>query len=397
MTSISTGELVVALAPGVSLSAPHLNERVVNVPNHGSFRVDAETFDFLEEVRQGGQATVLIDPATLSGPRTHIDSLLALRSHRIVELSGSALANESSPPLSEAHGYAGEMADLLVRRDVEWLTRLLSAIGRPLSRVWILPIVTTLCALLPAVLLAGALIFNFQSAYRAWFDYPIQTIALSVVATGISGILHEAGHVAAARRYGVEDPTGGIGFYVHRPVFYVDVTAIDTHPKRDRVHVDLGGIAMDGLLLLLAIVVVRLAFPNSSVAYAVIAALAAASLPPLNPATKSDLNWAMRDALGARGLTASWGRPRALVRAALSARDARERRFARLLLLSTLAAMSIGVVALARSAAAIAPIVRQVMANPVTVVPVALAWLVMLLGLRSSLRAVRRHSAEAII
>lgn len=391
MSEVSPEGLRVNLRPEVNLGQPDTAECIVHVQGSGSYKVDEPTFDFLQQLSTSGDGYLSALDVTLR-PEL-VASLGTLQGHGIVNVSGDVsgltLGHDSHP----TH-YSGELADLVLRRDLTWLSSVLNTIGAPLARIWSLRVVIVLGATLPTLLLGGAIWFNFQAAYEAWFKHPLVVMLLTIIATLLTGLLHEAGHVAAARRHGLHNPACGVGFYVHRPVFYVDVTAIDTHPRLSRVHVDLGGIAMDGLTLLLAVIAVRVWFADSGVAYAVVSAMAMASLAPLNPATKSDLNWCGRDLLGARGLATSWGRPRDLLHEALSGSDERERRFARLLLTASLVSLFVIAVAGLRSAAAIGPILREARTDPISLAPILVVWSLTLLGIMATLRAVRRQATK---
>lgn len=389
MADVSQEPLRIRMEPHVTLALHDGAECIVHVPGKGSYKVDEPTFGFLRRL-------AIFDDGYLADSESElrpdfVASLRILQSHGIVAVTGDLnhLAQQGSvPPMA----YSGELADLVLRREVPALSRLLAMIAVPLAQAWSLPVVIGLALMLPLMLLGGAIFFDFEAAYAAWFRQPLTVMGLTVLFTLVSGLLHEAGHVAAARRNGVHNPKCGVGFYVHRPVFYVDVTAIDTHPRLSRVHVDLGGIAMDGLTLLGVVVAVHVWYPGSGIAYAVISALAVSSLAPLNPVTKSDINWCGRDFLGARGLSTSWGRPRQLLRTAISGAEVRERRFARLLVLSSALALVVLTVAGLRSVRALGPILREGWASPASFVPILIVWALTILGIMATVRAVRRQT-----
>jgi hypothetical protein len=108
---------------------------------------------------------------------------------------------------------------------------------------------------------------------------------------------------------------------------FVELSSLDTTDRRTRIRGDLAGVALDGYVLSL-VTAVALA-TNLVPMRAVTFTLALVALGSFNPMTKSDLNWALRDALNARHLSAAWGRPRAVLAAAVRG-DSGTKAFARL-------------------------------------------------------------------
>lgn len=367
-------------------------EHIAHVPSTGSFKLDGPTFNFLKYVQKSEDGFILIELNRQNGDCSLETSLILLQEHGIVQLQTNGTPRGADEDNTRRVKYQAELADLAVRRDLNWLSRFLTRIARVLALIWRFPVVMIFSSTLVLLLVIGAFRFDFERAYTAWIDHPFLVVVLTIVATVTRSVLHESGHVAAARRHGVHSPRCGVGFYVHVPVLYVDLTAMDTHRKLSRVHVDLGGIAMDGLTLAIAVAVVAWRFPNSEVALAVLSGLAFSSIGPLNPVTKSDLNWCGRDVFNARGMSTSWGRPRELIRMATSGVLLAERRFARALVTLSLVAFAIMLVAGIRSIAAVEMILREVAKTPISFVPLLTAWLLTASGVFLTIRTVRRRN-----
>lgn len=389
-SSIAVNTLTVALAPSVSLAH---DEHIVHVPARGSFKLDPATFEFLEDLQSSSTKSAPLAVETLTERPELRLSLQRLADSGIVHVDGGAFSNQAAS--DERLEFVGSMSDLVLRRDSHLLTRTIDLTARAVAPVWTRRVVVALAAMLPVLLLLSVARLNLELAYSAWVESPFLVIALTIAATLVRSMLHESGHMAAAHRYGISTPSCGIGFYLHLPVLYVDLTEVDTHERLSRVHVDLAGIAMDSLILFVALAVSLSLGSSSSLALAVTISLAFSSLGPVNPVTKSDLNWCFRDLFRARGMTASWGRPTELWSVAASSSLANERRFARVLIgLSGVALLILGIAA-ARSVAAVREILSAAMHNPTSLIPLVLAWTFTVGVLIATATAVRRRSQPA--
>ena len=144
--------------------------------------------------------------------------------------------------------------------------------------------------------LAGA-VRTFQPARMA---HTLSSLAWSgvlgfVAAAVVSTLWHEAGHVAACMRAGRRVTRAGIGIYVTRVVFFVDLACLTGAPRRDRVHADLAGIANDVLVLLLLQGLIRTGAIAAEAGDIVLAAFFGGMMFTLNPWLKSDGYWFLRD------------------------------------------------------------------------------------------------------
>jgi putative peptide zinc metalloprotease protein len=122
----------------------------------------------------------------------------------------------------------------------------------------------------------------------------------------VSGFVHELGHTTASIRYGAPGGQIGFGLYIVYPVFYSDVSAAWTLPRRERVVVDVGGVYFQ----LLVVVCYLLLFRFTGWEAARLAAVGALGLVTfaLIPIFKFDGYWLLSDALGLPNLSAQVGR-----------------------------------------------------------------------------------------
>lgn len=378
-------EVRVSLAANVSLAK---DENLVHVRSRGSFKVDLATFKFLQDLHSSAHTSAVVTRGTLADNDDLHRSLQSLVTSGIICIASGELP-ESTVGVEPVE-FVGSFSELTVRRDSRRLTAVVDCMARILSTLWTPRLVATLAFALPVALVFVFCRLNLDLAYSAWVDSPALVIAATISATLVRSLLHESGHMAAAKRYGVSTPSCGIGFYVHLPVLYVDLTELDTHDRFSRVHVDLAGIAIDSAVLIVAVAVTLLAFPSSQVLAAMTIGLAFSSLGPINPITKSDINWCLRDVFRARTMTASWGRPRQLWLAALNSNEISERRFARALLALTGVGSVILAIALYQSINPLREILSAAVHSPASLIPLLVAWGVTLVILSVTATAVRR-------
>lgn len=370
--------ITVELNTGVALS-PHSEEgSYVHVDDRGTIKVDRTTFDFLHALVEAPGRAILIPRNPQNQASVHL-----------LRRAGVVSTKDDSTDDSQAVAYRGEIADLVVRRDLKALTAVLNGIARPIAQVWNPFVVYGGCLLLLVDIGYALATTTFGSATRAWISQPILAMSLSFIVTLGAASLHEAGHIAAARFQGCYPIRCGIGFYIHRPTFYADVTRMDTYPRASQIHVDLAGLAMDGYVILAMLLVRSLVLQRSGLFDAILLATIVATIAPLNPLTKSDLNWFIRDAAGARGLPTSWGRPRQLVSAARNADALSERKYARALLLSVLIAIVLWSLAVGHASREILRTIRATLNSPHALIPIAVVWVVTIIGFGMTARVIR--------
>ncbi len=124
--------------------------------------------------------------------------------------------------------------------------------------------------LFPILFFASAIISGYHIFNVATFGDNASKILLSggslaIIYTTIAVILflHELGHAAACKRYGVPPKNISFGFYLIFPVFFTDVTEAWTLKKKNRIVINCGGIYFQLLINALLITIYALT-PNKS-------------------------------------------------------------------------------------------------------------------------------------
>lgn len=291
---------IVRLAPGVVIGS--YGNTVAHVPTHGSFALDPDTHRFLLNASSEGGARVDLDECS---PNT-VESIQKLHSAGIVTTDHDRL-NQT------AHeGYIPALTDLVVRRRIVAFEAVVAAIGGAISRVAIPLLIYPAVALLIALAVFWTLIEAPSELVIGIFaNHPFTFIAIVVAVGTVRVVLHEAGHYGVAHRHGVR-PTVGLGVYFTGPVAYVNLSPLDTHRRSTRLSADVGGLAVDGILLATATGLWWLTgSPLLSIVSVLLSALALTSFSPLE---KSDVYWFVRDLFDARAVSASWDRPLTLLR-----------------------------------------------------------------------------------
>lgn len=120
-------------------------------------------------------------------------------------------------------------------------------------------------------------------------------IVITLVISAIAMVVHEAAHASAARRAGYPIPRAGVGIYITHIVCFVDLTSLAQAPRRHRRHVDLAGMAADSLLLVIVWVLGVLSILHTAVVQLFAVSFVASLLFSLNPWSKSDFYWYLRD------------------------------------------------------------------------------------------------------
>ncbi|MGB8649142.1 MAG: hypothetical protein WCD35_00630, partial [Mycobacteriales bacterium] len=178
------------------------------------------------------------------GKTVSADNVRTLVDDKLRPLGILAARDGSSPDVPEADPLLG----LKLRRQLlpPALVQRLAAVARPLF--WP-PVVVAVVAGLVA--LDGWLFFvhGLGQGLRATVHQPAVFLLVAAVVV-VSAGLHELGH-AAACAYGGARPGGmGAGIYVVWPAFYTDVTDAYRLDRRGRLRTDLGGVYVNGLVVL---------------------------------------------------------------------------------------------------------------------------------------------------
>lgn len=152
------------------------------------------------------------------------------------------------------------------------------------------PIIAIL--LLSATTIAHVWLYRFCGSI-AWVH---GHVAVVLLATLLSVIIHEIGHASAVARFGGKPGGIGIGLYILLPVFYADVSQVWTFPRGQRAVVDMGGIYFQQLCFLpfaaTAVLTHSLSFRATCIGIDIMTLIA------INPAFRFDGYWLLVDWLG---------------------------------------------------------------------------------------------------
>ena len=261
------------------------------VPNGAHVRLSPEAFRLIDTIKSGNSLEDLAAALNVRANRRRltVDELRAATLRVIEYLERIA----SGPPGTPA-GF--------------WATRPLM----PASLVtWVAERLGWLYAW-PAIVIAGAIVaWSLASAQPGWFSLAATDGAL---AGGyglflISLVVHEFGHAAACRRFGLAPGAVGFTMYLLFPALYTDVTRSWRLSRGKRIVVDLGGNYFQALV---GAAYLSTFGVTGSPAFSVASSLVALGmLFSLNPIFKCDGYWIVTDALGVTNLS---GQPRVLAR-----------------------------------------------------------------------------------
>lgn len=152
-------------------------------------------------------------------------------------------------------------------------------------------VVTALAAVVGAAMVIGHGVLAFGSAYPS-----VSLVASIAVVLLISGLFHELGHAAAAKRRGVEPGAIGVGIYLVFPVFWADLNASRVASRADRLWINAGGVLLQwlaGALLYCA----ALGMDAPALAHAASASVLM-GVWQLIPFMRNDGYWLLSDAMG---------------------------------------------------------------------------------------------------
>lgn len=319
--------MAISLSPGVRVGFN--GNPVVLVPGRDPLVVDADTHDFLLRVANEDASV----PALVMDDYDTARSVQLLVDHGVLE-------GESADRTIRHQTYAPSLSDLYFRRDSHLLQQLFAGVAAATGRL--VASTASVGSGLAMLLAASAFViwtFPVTSTMTTVLDSPGTAIMLVFAAQAVRLLLHESGHYAVAAQCG-DRPRVGLGLYVAGPSLYVNLSHLESERVSTRLRGDLAGLAVDGYLI--AILTLAYLWHPHGLAAIVLLSLCTVALSSLRPTEKSDGYWALRDAMGARAVSATWATPRALL-TALRAQEAAVRRFARALVAIYIA---FGVVAL---------------------------------------------------
>lgn len=118
-------------------------------------------------------------------------------------------------------------------------------------------------------------------------------IALFTILVSSSMLVHELGHIAACRQFGIRHGAIGFGFYFIFPVVYADITQVWTATKSQRIIANAGGIYLEliygGILFLTFVLTKDITFLLVTVA------IFLKAITELNPFIRYDGYWLLSD------------------------------------------------------------------------------------------------------
>ncbi|HBH48290.1 MAG TPA: hypothetical protein DDX98_06605 [Bacteroidales bacterium] len=136
--------------------------------------------------------------------------------------------------------------------------------------------------------------------FIGWSDFSFEKsliqpdkVIIYTVILCLTMLVHEVGHIAACRKFGIDHGEIGFGFYLIFPVVYADVTKIWTLDKHKRTIANLGGIYLElvyaSILTAIYLYTAEMVFLVASV-FVFIKALT-----ELNPFIRYDGYWVLSD------------------------------------------------------------------------------------------------------
>jgi putative peptide zinc metalloprotease protein len=150
------------------------------------------------------------------------------------------------------------------------------------------------------VLFAVAVAISAPRGLAAWTSFNAGEVAMLVMLTFASLLIHEMGHASACSRFRCPPGDIGYGIYLYLPVMYTDVTRAWRLSPRQRAVVDLGGIYFQSLVVIGA--AVWALGSDSALALKLILINLYIMLHALNPMFKMDGYWLLSDLSGLTNL-----------------------------------------------------------------------------------------------
>ena len=169
-----------------------------------------------------------------------------------------------------------------------------SDVLKNMFRPWLMGTVVTVFAGLEA-----AYFFHYRDMVKQT-PVSIYLIAGLYLFMALSSLVHEFGHAAACKHYGMSHGNIGLGLYLNLPVFYTDVTQVWKLSRRQRCVVNFGGVYFQ-MLLLIPLLTAAIIGGNGLLDYMILLMNFNFAL-TLNPFFKFDGYWMMTDLLGIANL-----------------------------------------------------------------------------------------------
>ena len=123
--------------------------------------------------------------------------------------------------------------------------------------------------------------------------FPTEHLYYYFFLTYLTMPIHELGHIAACRKFGVNHGGVGFGFYYLLPVMYADITNVWLVSREKRVIANMGGIFSQ--MLYAAVLMFIYLFTDISIFYIVGLSIVVFSIWELNPFVRFDGYWILSD------------------------------------------------------------------------------------------------------
>jgi len=173
--------------------------------------------------------------------------------------------------------------------------RITNAIAKHLTFLFDNKIFYSLITLLPVYV--GFFIYMYRDDFVKGFDTFISPkLIFYFILFGFWIFIHEFGHAAACRKFGVQTGGIGFGFYLFSPVLYTDVSKAWDLKRKERIIVNLAGVYFELIvasLLLIIFLITKVKFLLFIPCFLIIN-----TLYNFNPLIKYDGYWILSDSLG---------------------------------------------------------------------------------------------------
>ncbi len=173
--------------------------------------------------------------------------------------------------------------------------RITNAIAKHLTFLFDNTVFLLLITLLPVFI--GFLIYLYRVDFVKEFETFISPkLIFYLILFGFWIFIHEFGHAAACKRFGVQTGGIGFGFYLFSPVLYTDVSKAWELKRKERIIVNLAGVYFELIaasLLLLIFLITKVKLLLFIPCYLIIN-----TLYNFNPLIKYDGYWILSDSLG---------------------------------------------------------------------------------------------------
>lgn len=195
---------------------------------------------------------------------------------------GLSILSHEAAVSGKPSGYLTLKVPLLNARIAGQLARPLSGLFNPTVFWWLF---------IAAALFTGVTsLISYQSGLITFTNI---NVVLLTVLVGASMLIHELGHIAACRQFGIKHGSIGFGFYLIFPVVYADITQVWNATRAQRIIANAGGVFAE----LIYAVLLLLIFISTGDSVFLLAAVSVSvkTFTELNPFIRYDGYWLLSD------------------------------------------------------------------------------------------------------